>query len=100
MCVGERGLAFDCAGLSIDAIVEDRQYAFFQCSLPVGIKRRHWNLPFGERLLHRLEVLLRKREGYVDRLQLRDNHYSARFTRSNEIACIDQPYPGSPGNRG
>src|SRR5262249_9175848 len=87
--VGEGSFESDRAGLRIDAIIENRKDALLQQSLPVCIERRHRDLSFGERLIHRRKMLLRERKGDGDRFQLRDDDYSARFPGANEITCID-----------
>ena len=97
--VGESGFESDRASLRIDAIIEDRKDALLPQSLPVCIERRHRDLPFGERMIHRPEMLLRQGKGDGDRFQLRDDDYSTRLPRANEISCVNEPHSCAPGNR-
>ena len=97
--VGKIGLELDRAGGLQDLVVDERELALVELDLVVVAIGKDRERPLGHLLLDFREVGLRQGEDHRDRLDLGDHDEAVGVGRMDDVALIDLPHAGDPGDR-
>src|SRR4029453_2556820 len=100
--VGKFRLHLHGAGSLVDLVVHDLQNAAIDHGLVIAAERLDDQRTARERALDAAQLLLRQAEEHRDRLDLRDDDdgAAAAVATAHDVAFVDLPDPGAPGDRG